>query len=134
MTTIARLLQFRHSSDGRGAVTLRYDDTDPLAAVIDFGMRPNGAEIEWTIAREILADGLTVRAGEGDVHCWTEGAWFHVVLSGFHPLTDEPLAAAIRLDADDVRLFLIDTEDLVAYGAESAALEVELSKLLIGGW
>lgn len=133
MTAIARLVQFRHSSNGRGAVTLRYDDTDPLAAVLDFGMRPNGTEIEWTIARDVLADGLTVRAGEGDIHCWTDNVWFHVALSGFHPLTNEPLAATVRLDADDVRLFLIDTEDLVPYGAESTDFDVELSKLLIGG-
>jgi hypothetical protein len=134
MTAIARLLQFRHSSDGRGAVTLRYDDASPLAAVLDFGMRPDGAEIEWTIAREVLADGLAVRAGEGDVHCWTEGAWFHVALFGVHPLTNEPLAATVRLDADDVRLFLIDTEDLVPHGGEQVDFDAELSKLLIGGW
>lgn len=134
MTTISRLASFRYPTNHRGTVTLRYDTAMPYAAVLDFGMYENGQESIWTVARDLLADGLTIRASEGAVECWTDGAWFHLQLVGVNALTGEDLAGTVRLDADEVRGFLIDAEGLVPYGAELADFDVELSKLLIGGW
>lgn len=134
MTAINRLVPFRYPSSHRGTVVLRYDNAAPLAVVIDFGMRDTGEEDEWTVARDVLADGFTSFAGKGDVRCWNDDFWFYLWLSGVDQRTGLQRSGIMRLDVDEVRLFLIDTEDLVPHGAESDVIDVELSKLLIGGW
>lgn len=133
MTAIHRLVPFRYPSGHRGTVALRYDDRTPLAVVFDFGMDVTGNDIQWTVARDVLADGFTRFSGQGDVRCWNDDTWFHLWLSGFNHRTDEPRSAVMRLDVDEVRAFLIDTEDLVAYGAESVNFDAQLARLLIGG-
>lgn len=133
MTTIARQVTFLYPSDHQGVVTLRYDDTAPLAVDLDFGMYDNGQNALWTAARDVLADGLTYRAGEGAIQCWIEDGSYHVRFSGISALTGLSMEGTVRLDEDAVREFLVDTEDLVPYGAESVDFDVELAKLLIGG-
>lgn len=48
--------------------TLGYDTTDPYAVTATFST--DLCEVVWTFARELLSQGLTDPAGEGDVHLW----------------------------------------------------------------
>ncbi|WP_245644489.1 SsgA family sporulation/cell division regulator [Nocardioides jensenii] len=58
-------------SEGESVVleaTLGYHATDPYAVTATF--RTEICEVVWTFARELLTQGLTDPAGEGDVHVW----------------------------------------------------------------
>jgi hypothetical protein len=50
------------------AVVLDYDPDDPLAATLTF--RGNQDYVTWTVARDLLRDGLTAMSGPGDVSAW----------------------------------------------------------------
>jgi hypothetical protein len=56
--------------DGEGwssaAAELRYDCSDPYAATIVFHV--SDRQISWTLARDLLANGLYEPTGDGDVH------------------------------------------------------------------
>ena len=51
---------------------LRYDMADPYAVQVAFytGAGNGDDVVEWTFARELLGDGMTRAAGEGDVQVW----------------------------------------------------------------
>ena len=51
---------------------LRYDVTDPYAVQVAFhtGSSSDGEVVEWTFARQLLTDGVSAHAGEGDVRTW----------------------------------------------------------------
>ncbi len=49
--------------------SFRYDSADPYA--VHVGFRTGEDEVvEWTFARQLLADGVTHPVGEGDVQVW----------------------------------------------------------------
>lgn len=50
--------------------TLRYDRDDPYAVHLSFPTSPGREPIEWIFARSLVADGLTVPTGDGDVRIW----------------------------------------------------------------
>jgi hypothetical protein len=50
--------------------SLRYDRDDPYAVHLTFPACPGCDPIEWIFARSLVADGLTVPAGDGDVRIW----------------------------------------------------------------
>jgi hypothetical protein len=50
--------------------SLRYDRDDPYAVHMSFPTPPARDPIEWIFARSLVADGLTVPAGDGDVRIW----------------------------------------------------------------
>lgn len=108
-----------------GSIKFIYDDSDPYAVRLVFG--GDGNSRTWRFGRDLLADGLTRLAGFHDVACWTEGVWFHLMLSG-------PRGRAIfKVIAGQVRAFLIDAEELVPYGSEALDFDSELDALLKGG-
>src|SRR5512133_756062 len=49
---------------------LRYDQDDPYAVHLSFPPSAGREPIEWTFARSLVADGLSVPAGDGDVRIW----------------------------------------------------------------
>jgi hypothetical protein len=49
---------------------LRYDRDDPYAVHLTFPTSPGREAIEWIFARSLVADGLSVPAGDGDVRIW----------------------------------------------------------------
>ncbi len=50
--------------------TLRYDTDDPYAVHLAFPSSSGDPGIEWMFARQLVAEGLVGRAGEGDVRIW----------------------------------------------------------------
>ena len=52
------------------AASLRYDRDDPYAVHLTFPTSPGRAPIEWIFARSLVADGLSLPAGDGDVRIW----------------------------------------------------------------
>ena len=61
-----------------GAITLpvrarlKYDVYDPYALTVAFhtGGADTSDTVEWTFARQLLMDGVTAPAGQGDVRVW----------------------------------------------------------------
>ncbi|MER8184669.1 SsgA family sporulation/cell division regulator [Kitasatospora sp. NPDC094015] len=57
----------------------RYDAGDPFAVHVDFDVPPDAPE-HWAFARDLLAEGLDVPAGHGDVLIRPEAGHRHVTL------------------------------------------------------
>ncbi|WP_326582942.1 SsgA family sporulation/cell division regulator [Streptomyces sp. NBC_00481] len=111
--------------------TLRYTTEDPFAVHIDFppGSSDDDANVTWTFARTLLAEGLVTPAGIGDVHLWPCGPAHTVVeLRSPHGM------AMIRFDAATLRRFLHRSYAVVALGGETLepALDDGLASLLGG--
>ncbi|WP_190824813.1 SsgA family sporulation/cell division regulator [Saccharopolyspora pogona] len=109
-------------------VELRYDSRNPYEVCMKFNVGKAG-QVDWVIARDLLADGLVAEAGEGDVR--------------IRPRLDEPTLVMIALsspsgqatfevNADQLADFLNDTYDAVAPGDEHRWMNVDetLSRLL----
>lgn len=136
-TTVTADLHLRLVVPGATALPvlagMRYDVSDPYAVQVAFHTGSPDAEaavVEWTFARQLLADGVVAPVGEGDVQVWpssSEGAQV-VCLSLSSPsgkaLFEVPLTALVQ--------FLGQTYAAVPTGGESAYVDVdaELSLLL----
>lgn len=57
-------------SDVELDATLRYDRDDPYAIHLSFPSPWGWDPVEWIFARSLIADGLSVPAGDGDVRIW----------------------------------------------------------------
>ncbi|MFH8344542.1 SsgA family sporulation/cell division regulator [Streptomyces sp. NPDC018045] len=101
---------------------LRYDSGDPLAVHVVFppAASLDGAEVVWTFARDLLAEGLREPSGKGDVHIWPCGP--ATAMLEFH--TADGLAM-VQFQARDLRRFLMRSYGVVALGSESRHLDVE---------
>lgn len=101
---------------------LFYRSEDPYAIRMAFNTGLDGA-VEWTLARDLLAEGLNHRAGDGDVRLWpgTNGSKcvLNIALSSphGHALFQAPLAA--------VTGFLQRTFQIVPPGHECEHTDVE---------
>lgn len=93
-----------------------YDTQDPLAVtlVLDSeGVRP----VTWILSRDLLADGMTARTGEGDVTIWPlldldgEPSFFCVRVGSAHK-------AVFEIPAEPVAAWLARTYDMVPRGSE----------------
>ncbi|WP_338898393.1 SsgA family sporulation/cell division regulator [Streptomyces sp. TG1A-60] len=111
--------------------TLRYTPGDPLAVHIDFpaGASADDANVTWTFARTLLAEGLAAPAGIGDVHLWPCGP-AHTVVELHSPQG----MAIVRFDTPALRRFLRRSCAVVALGGEDLepALDDGLASLLGG--
>lgn len=101
---------------------LRYRADEPLAVQFRFDRAPSGPVL-WVFARELLTEGLSAPAGEGDVRVWptrADGrALLHVTLSA--PGGSAHLTTALT----PVRKWLCRTYRLVPAERESEALDLE---------
>lgn len=111
---------------------MRYDITDPYAVQVAFhtGSPDAGsAVVDWTFARQLLADGVAAPVGEGDVQVWpSASAGASVVcLSLSSPsgkaLFEVPLPALVD--------FLGHTYAAVPTGGESAYVDVDAELALL---
>ncbi len=99
---------------------LRYSCADPYAVAVVF--HSEGAyPIEWIFARDLLAAGLATAAGDGDVRVWPAESGDLVFLELRSPSGQAVFAAQIEPLED----FLVWTERLVPFGAETAVLDLD---------
>jgi len=111
--------------------SMRYDAQDPYAVQVAFhtGGPDGDGSVEWTFARQLLADGVSVPAGEGDVQVWPSfgGGQPVVCLSLSSPsgkaLFEVPVAALVD--------FLGQTYAAVPTGSESAYVDVDVELALL---
>jgi sporulation and cell division protein SsgA len=110
------------------AAELRYDPDDPYAVAISF--HTGQGEVEWMFGRDLLADGLIARTGEGDI--------------AVRPAAEDPERVLVELDAptgfavlsglsEDIAEFLDLSYDIVSPGEEELWIDFdrELAKLAI---
>ncbi len=131
----ARLILSTRTSAGL-RVALRYRVSDPLAVRMGFpaefsldearGPEDDG-EVEWVFARRLLADGLDLPTGLGDVHV-RPGQGRYVLVE----LRSPDGVALLRFGAADLRRFLWHSYLVVAEGREHQHLDPdrELAELL----
>ncbi|MFJ5234263.1 SsgA family sporulation/cell division regulator [Kitasatospora sp. NPDC088391] len=130
-TTHARLIVSAHLSAGL-RVTLRYRSDDPLAVRMLFPAEyaVDGAadaqvvstepEIEWVFARQLLAEGLDVPSGEGDVHLRPVAGLRTLV-----ELRSPDGVALLRFERAGLRRFLWSSYLAVPAGQELAGLDYD---------
>jgi hypothetical protein len=101
---------------------LRYHRDDPYAVYLDNHV-DLADPVTWVFGREILAAGLESWAGTGDVSVYPEvgGGLRSIVIA----LSDNDVTALLRAPAPLVREFLEETQQVVPYGTESAALDLD---------
>ena len=118
-------------SDAVTPVTTRwtYDETEPYAITVAFATE-RGKWVEWVFARDLLIDGLSQPAGEGDFRVSPDADPDLLVLEIFAPSG----SAAFTLEREDTEDFLEHTLELVPAGTESAHFDVNrlLSELASG--
>jgi hypothetical protein len=105
------------------AAELGYSPADPFAVTATF--RTTGGDVVWTFARELLSRGLTVPAGEGDVHVWPclDASGRAVVIVELSSPDGELLVQAPTQDIYD---FVNRTLAVVPEGGESDYVNVDL--------
>ncbi|MER5867698.1 SsgA family sporulation/cell division regulator [Kitasatospora sp. NPDC002040] len=135
----ARLIVTTHRS-ALLRVTLRYRADDPLAVrmgfpaeySLDAGPEPvhtprSAPEVEWVFARQLLAAGLDLPTGDGDVHVHPAPGQRTMV-----ELRAPEGVALLQFGAPELRRFLRDSYLAVAEGEEYRFLDAdrELAELL----
>lgn len=108
---------------------LSYREDDPLAVHFTFHVGTE-APVEWSFARDLLAEGLRRPCGRGDVRLWPTTVAGRAVL--YVALASLDGDALLTAPAEEVRSWLHLTHRLVAPGTESVAqaLDAELDAVL----
>lgn len=110
-------------------VRLRYTASDPYAVSIVFSGPDE--DVIWVFARDLLAEGLTLPRGQGDVRVRPElRDGRRLVMIG---LTSPDGTAELEADADSVRAFIELTEKVVARGREGDAINLDTALASIFG-
>jgi Streptomyces sporulation and cell division protein, SsgA len=111
-----------------------YDARDPYAVRIRFGSAHAGGKdaVTWLIGRELLRAGLDQPAGDGDVRVGPTEARSDVLFLHLRAPSGEAL---MELSRTALAAFIRDTETLVPFGAEGAAIDLdeELAVILSKG-
>ena len=109
--------------------SFRYDTADPYA--IHIGFRTGDDEVvEWTFARQLLADGVTHPVGEGDVQVWPgDDDGVHAVCLS---LSSPSGSALFEIPLSGLVEFLTRTYTAIPTGLESdfVDLDAELDLLV----
>jgi hypothetical protein len=110
-------------------VKFRYRADDPYAVVLDFA---TGVDdwVRWTLARDLLAQGLHAGAGEGDVLIGPDGeapgrVWITV--------SSPTGTARFAFRRADLAAALAKTQALVPPGSESVRIDWDRELALLGG-
>ncbi len=114
---------------GRVAGELRFDPAEPYAVTMH--LRARGGDVEWTFARELLADGLYGPVGEGDVQVWpclaSSGEAVVII-----ELSSPGGMALLQAPSRRVQEFVTRTCEVVPLGREAEHLAIdELVALLL---
>ena len=136
-TSVSSELQLRLVVPGAASLPVRagldYDITDPYAVTVSFHTgngAPGGDVVQWTFARQLLSDGVTVPAGEGDVQVWpsTGHSGEAVVCLS---LSSPSGRALFEVPLPDLVEFLGRTYEAVPTGAESDHVDVDAELALL---
>ncbi|QKV78763.1 SsgA family sporulation/cell division regulator [Amycolatopsis sp. Hca4] len=92
---------------------LEYDTLDPYAVAVVLHAGPSA--VRWLFGRDLLADGLLARCGDGDVRIGPAGDPALVVVE----LSSPDGAAVLEAPAKEIAAFLDQTYDVVPAGSES---------------
>jgi hypothetical protein len=112
-------------------VELRYDTRDPFAVYALF--EPEGARaVQWILSRDLLADGLIVRTGEGDVRVWPAPHDTELVMIEFVTPKGQ---ARFEAEAQDLADFLDTTYEVVLPGEEDKWFDFddEIQRMIAAG-
>lgn len=106
---------------------LRYDAADPYAVTVEF--RTGDEPVVWTFARQLLTEGVSARAGEGDVRVWPVARDGEpvVCLSLSSPTGEALFEAPLR----EVVGFLTRTYEAIPTGSEGEHLDVDAELALL---
>jgi hypothetical protein len=135
-TSVSSELQLRLVVPGAASLPVRadldYDVMDPYAVQVSFHTGSGGSSgdvVQWTFARQLLSDGVTVPAGEGDVQVWpsTASGLPVVCLS----LSSPSGRALFEVPLSELVEFLSRTYDTVPTGAESDHVDVDAELALM---
>ncbi|GAA2134201.1 SsgA family sporulation/cell division regulator [Kitasatospora kazusensis] len=115
----------------RIVVDLEYDPLDPYAVRCTFHL-PGDTPVAWVFARELLLDGISNPAGEGDVRIHPVGGELSDVRIR---LCSPEGGAVLRAPAPPLIAFLARTDRLVPMGQEivSGELDAQLADILSRG-
>jgi hypothetical protein len=111
---------------------LRYDPADPFAVSLAIGVEC-GEPVVWTFARDLLAAGISVPSGEGDITIEPDHS---TSMDSAERMLQITLAtdclATMTTSADRVVEFLVETYAIVATGAEldRVDFDAEIAALL----
>ncbi|WP_405886390.1 SsgA family sporulation/cell division regulator (plasmid) [Streptomyces sp. NBC_01136] len=108
---------------------LRYEPSDPYVVRATFFAHSDDP-VDWVLGRDLLADGLSGSAGDGDIRIWSAVARGDQAM--YIALGSSAGTALLEVPVQDVRTFLENTEALVPQGTESGHIDwdVELANLL----
>lgn len=135
-TSVSSELQLRLVVPGASSLPVRadldYDITDPYAVQVSFHTgsgAPGGDVVQWTFARQLLSDGVSVPAGEGDVQVWpSNGSSGAVVCLS---LSSPSGRALFEVPLSDLVDFLGRTYQAVPTGGESVHVDVDAELALL---
>lgn len=104
---------------------LEYDTRDPYAVAVVLHAGPSA--VRWLFGRDLLADGLLARCGEGDVRVGPADDTALVVVE----LNSPDGAAVLEAPAKEIAAFLDRTYDVIPAGSEPDWFDFdeELAKL-----
>lgn len=102
---------------------LGYHPADPYAVTATF--QTSGGDVVWTFARDLMIQGLTAPAGDGDVHCWPclDNSGRAVVIIELNSPDGELL---VQVPTEDLYRFVNRTLSAVPAGNESDYLDLDL--------
>ncbi|MFJ9523151.1 SsgA family sporulation/cell division regulator [Kitasatospora sp. NPDC101801] len=113
----------------RFTARIEYQRSDPFAVRMLFGpeLTFDSTPVAWTFARQLLSDGLSRRAGHGDVRVSPYGAARTTI-----ELRDHNGCALLVLHTQELEAFLNEAETLVATGSEEQLIswDAELAALV----
>ncbi|MBD0671788.1 SsgA family sporulation/cell division regulator [Streptomyces sp. CBMA156] len=119
-----------HELSFRLPVDLAYEADDPYAVRLTFHL-PGDAPVTWFFARELLLDGISGPAGEGDVHVRPVGEELSEVCIVLRSPDGDAL---LRAPSAPLIAFLARTDRLVPMGQELAGrdIDAQLADILKG--
>ncbi len=136
LSTVRSALELRLVVPGGPSLPVLADLTfsadDPWAVRVAFQTGGEGdGVVEWMFARQLLTDGVSGTAGEGDVRVWpalAEGE--HVINLA---MASPSGSALFEIDRDELVTFLQQTYLVVPTGAEGAAIDLDAELALLIG-
>ncbi|MCY7364138.1 MAG: SsgA family sporulation/cell division regulator [Frankiaceae bacterium] len=133
-TSVSSELQLRLVVPGAAALPVRadldYDVTDPYAVTVAFHTGAAGGDVvQWTFARQLLSDGVSVPAGEGDVQVWPSAGDTGAVVC--LSLSSPSGRALFEVPLGDLMEFLGRTYQAVPTGGESSHVDVDAELALL---